>query len=362
MLQRTPLYSHHQAAGAKLVDFAGWEMPLNYGSQIREHEQVRQAAGVFDVSHMGVVDVTGAGAGAYLGRVLANNPGRFTEPGRAFYTCLLNERGGVIDDLIVYFLGEGRYRIVVNAARRQVDLEWLNACAEGFDVRIEERAGMALVAVQGPQAADCFARAVDPELAERASALRPFRAAEAGDWLIARTGYTGEDGFEVMLPGDSAPGLWDALLEAGARPCGLGARDSLRLEAGLCLYGQDMDTETTPLEAGLGWTVAWEPEERDFIGRAALAEQRAAGVPHRQVGLVLDARGVLRHGQTLHSESGARGEITSGGYSPVLGHSIAFARLPAGDDGPWSVDMRGRSLPVRLVKPPFVRNGKAIID
>lgn len=362
MLQRTPLHDRHRAAGAKLVDFAGWEMPLNYGSQIREHEQVRRAAGMFDVSHMGVVDVSGPGALAYLRYVLANDAGRLNEPGQAFYTCMLNHDGGVLDDLIVYYLSEGRYRIVVNAARLEADLAWLREQAGGQDLRIRERSEMAMIAVQGPQAEACLGQAVDARLESRLAGLKPFRAAETGDWLVARTGYTGEDGFEIIVPGRSAPDLWDHLADAGAVPCGLGARDSLRLEAGLCLYGQDMDTDTTPLEAALSWTVAWKPQDRDFIGRAALERQREEGPARRLVGLVLEGRGVLRHGQALHSDNGGEGEITSGGYSPVLERSIALARIPVGDDGPWSVDMRGRALAVRLVRPPFVRNGQAFID
>ncbi|SEP15517.1 glycine cleavage system aminomethyltransferase GcvT [Aquisalimonas asiatica] len=362
MLQRTPLYERHKSAGAKLVDFAGWEMPVNYGSQIKEHEQVRSAAGLFDVSHMGVVDVSGADALAFLRRLLANDAARLKEPGQAFYTCMLNDAGGIIDDLIVYYLSEGRYRIVVNAARRTEDLDWMTGHAEQFDVRIRERADAAMIAVQGPQAEQCLGHAVDARLEHRLATLKPFRAMETGDWLIARTGYTGEDGFEVVLPARSAVDLWDHLTAAGAAPCGLGARDSLRLEAGLHLYGQDMDTTTTPLESALGWTVAWTPEDRDFIGRGALEKQREAGVSRRLVGFVLEGRGVLRHGQTLNSEAGGAGEITSGGFSPVLGCSIAMARIPAGDEGPWTVDMRGRALPVRRVKPPFVRNGQAFIN
>ncbi|WP_290647813.1 glycine cleavage system aminomethyltransferase GcvT [Aquisalimonas sp.] len=362
MLQRTPLYDRHQAAGAKLVDFAGWEMPLNYGSQIKEHEQVRGAAGVFDVSHMGVVDVTGPGARNFLRRVLANDAGRLKAPGQAFYSCMLNDQAGIIDDLIVYYLSEGRYRTVVNAARRAEDLTWLKQHTAGYDVRIRLRADAAVIAVQGPKAQACLGKAVDARLESRLAGIKPFRVVETGDWLIARTGYTGEDGFEIILPGRSALDLWDHLTAAGAVPCGLGARDSLRLEAGLCLYGQDMDTTTTPLESALGWTVAWKPEDRDFIGRVALESQRARGVVRRLMGLVLDARGVLRHGQALQSDLGGEGEVTSGGFSPVLGRSIGLARIPADDDGPWTVDIRGRALPVRLVKPPFVRNGHALVD
>jgi len=353
-MQRTPLYDAHLAAGARMVDFSGWEMPINYGSQLDEHHLVRLDAGMFDVSHMTVVDVRGPDAGAYLKRLLANDIGRLTEPGKALYSCMLNEQGGVIDDLITYFLGEGDYRVVVNAATREKDLAWMQSQADGFTVEVAEQPGLAMIAVQGPNARD---KALEATGATAAKDLKPFFAGHFGDLFIARTGYTGEDGFEICLPADRAESFWDKLLTAGVKPCGLGARDSLRLEAGMNLYGQDMDETVSPLESGLAWTVAMK-EPRDFIGRAALEAQKEAGVHKRLVGLVLEDRGVLRAGQPVVTEQG-KGTTTSGGFSPTLQRAIAFARIPVGEAAEAAVDIRGKQLRARIVRPPFVRNGKA---
>ncbi len=363
MGRRTPLHDRHRAAGARMVGFAGWEMPLHYGSQVEEHHAVRRAAGVFDVSHMTVVDVTGGGAEAFLRRLLANDVARLAAEGQALYTCMLNERGGVIDDLIVYRAGPGWFRLVVNAATREKDLAWMCRHAGPHGVAVAERAELAMLAVQGPEARERTLPLLPPALRQAAAALAPFRAAHLGPdgWLVARTGYTGEDGFEAILPADEAGALWDGLLAAGVRPCGLGARDTLRLEAGLNLYGQDMDEDTTPLECGLGWTVAWEPADRDFIGRAALERQRAAGPARVQAGLVLEARGVLRPGQTVRTPRG-EGRVTSGGFGPTIGRSIALARVPAGTEGRVEVEIRGRALPARVVRPPFVRQGRIRIE
>ncbi len=362
-LKHTPLFERHREAGAKLVDFSGWAMPLHYGSQVEEHHQVRRHAGVFDVSHMTVVDVTGADAYAYLRRLLANDIARL-EAGRALYSCMLDERGGVIDDLIAYDLGGGAYRLVVNAATRAKDLDWMAAQADGRAVALVVRDDLAMLAVQGPQARALTLPLLPQSLRGPARELAPFRAAQGhvagGEWFVARTGYTGEDGFEVLLPAERAPAFWDALLEAGVAPAGLGARDTLRLEAGMALYGQDMDQSTTPLETGLGWTVAWEPAERDFIGRAALEAQRAAGVKVKQVGLVMEGRGVLRPGMAVHTPAG-EGVITSGGFSPTLGRAIALARVPVDTGERAEVAVRGRREPVRVVRPPFVRHGKPLV-
>ncbi len=355
-LHKTPLYERHRAAGGRMVDFAGWALPIHYGSQVEEHHQVRRHAGVFDVSHMTVVDVTGAEAQGFLRRLLANDVARLT-PGRALYGCMLNERGGIIDDLICYDLGEGAYRLVVNAATRKKDLDWMAAQADGRAVALLVRDDLAMLAVQGPAARALSGPLLPQPLRVPAQDLAPFHAAAHGDWFVARTGYTGEDGFEVMLPADEAPAFWDALLEAGVRPAGLGARDTLRLEAGMNLYGQDMDEDTTPLESGLAWTVAWEPAERDFVGRAALEAQRRSGVTHKLVGLVLDERGVLRSGMPVYSDAGT-GCITSGAFSPTLKRSIALARMPAAVGERAEVEIRGRRLPVRVVRPPFVRHGE----
>ena len=361
MGQRTPLYDLHVALGAKLVDFGGWDMPLHYGSQVEEHHQVRQDCGVFDVSHMTVVDVAGAEAQAFLRRLLANDVARLEAPGKALYSAMLNEAGGIIDDLIVYRSAAG-YRLVVNAATHDKDLAWMRAQSEGFAVELHERDDLAMLAVQGPHALERCAELVTPPRASLIRTLQPFHGQAEGDWFIARTGYTGEDGLEILLPADEAPSLLNDLVGAGIAPVGLGARDTLRLEAGLNLYGQDMDETVTPQAANLGWTVAWEPAERDFIGRAALEAQRAAGgAETKLVGLVLEERGVLRAHQAVRVEGLGDGEITSGSFSPTLGKSIALARVPAGTGERAEVEIRGKWYPVRVVKPAFVRHGKPLI-
>lgn len=356
-MQRTPLYDAHLAANGRMVDFSGWEMPINYGSQLEEHHQVRRDAGMFDVSHMTVVDLLGANVRPYLSRLLANDVSRLVEPGKALYSCMLNEQGGVIDDLIVYFLRDDRFRLVVNAATRDKDLAWLQRQARGFDIEVLERPTLAMIAVQGPNGRDKALAVLEPQLAEAASGLGAFFACEAGDWFVARTGYTGEDGFEITLPADAAEGCWNRLLAAGVKPCGLGARDTLRLEAGMNLYGQDMDETTSPLVSGLGWTVAMK-DSREFIGRAALQAEKDAGVPQRLVGLVLEDRGILRHDQVVSTAEGP-GIITSGGFSPTLERAIALARVPAGTSAECTVEIRGKPLRARIVKPPFARNGRA---
>jgi aminomethyltransferase len=357
---QTPLHPQHVALGGKLVPFAGWKMPLHYGSQIEEHHAVRTHWGLFDVSHMTVVDVEGDAAEAYLRRLLANDVARL-EAGKALYSCMLAEDGGVLDDLIVYLRAPGRYRVVVNAATRDKDLAWMEAQAEGFAVSVTERIDLAMIAVQGPEAAARLPEHLPDALGAPLAALKPFHAHEDGNLFVGRTGYTGEDGFELLLPGTDAGALWDALVGAGARPCGLGARDTLRLEAGMNLYGTDMDESVSPLESGLGWTVAWEPAERAFIGRAALEAQRQDPERRRFAGLVLRERGVLRNGTEVELADGRRGAVTSGSFSPTLGLSIALARLPAGKESSAMALLRGKPLPVEVVKPPFVRQGKACI-
>ncbi|MBB4864376.1 aminomethyltransferase [Pseudomonas nitritireducens] len=360
MGQRTPLYDLHVALGAKIVDFGGWDMPLHYGSQVEEHHQVRRDCGVFDVSHMTVVDVTGPQAKEYLQRLLANDVERLQVPGKALYSGMLNERGGVVDDLIVY-LGVYGYRVVVNASTRDKDMAWMQAHTEGFDVTLTERPDLAMLAVQGPNAREKTAELVTPSRAALIRELKPFQGKADGDWFIARTGYTGEDGLEIMLPAVEAPGFLNDLVGAGISPAGLGARDTLRLEAGMNLYGQDMDEDVTPLAANMGWTIAWEPEGRDFIGRQALEAQKAAGDAPKLVGLVLEERGVLRAHQVVRVAGVGEGEITSGSFSPTLGKSIALARVPAATGDRAEVEIRGKWYPVRVVQPNFVRHGKALI-
>jgi aminomethyltransferase len=361
MFHKTRLNEAHRRLGARMVDFGGWDMPLNYGSQVDEHHQVRRDAGMFDVSHMTIVDLRGDHVRAFLRRLLANDIDKLKRPGKALYSCMLNRAGGVIDDLIVYFREETNFRIVVNAATREKDLAWIEAEAKAFGVTAQERRDLAMIAVQGPHARARVHEVVHPAERKRVEALAKFSACEAGVLYVARTGYTGEDGYEIMVPDHAAEELWDRLLELGVEPCGLAARDTLRLEAGMSLYGQDMDETTTPFEAGLAWTVALDPAGREFIGRQALEAQKAGGVPRQTVGLVMDEKGVLRHGQRVDSAVGD-GEILSGTYSPTLGKSIALARLPGGDPGTVSVDIRGRQVPVRVVKYPFVRDGKTCID
>ena len=332
MTQQTPLHARHLELGARLVDFGGWDMPLQYGSQLEEHHAVRRDAGMFDVSHMRAVDLEGPRAQEFLRHLLANDVARLTAPGKALYSCMLNETGGVIDDLIVYFREPGRYRLVVNAGTADKDLAWIGRQAAGFGLAVRPRSDLAMIAVQGPHARARAAGLLPAADEAQALALEPFFGTPLGvldgQVFVARTGYTGEDGFEIMLPAGHAVSLWDRLLGAGVRPCGLGARDTLRLEAGMNLYGNDMDETTTPLESGLAWTVALGPG-RGFVGRPALEAQRAAGVPRKLVGLLLEDKGVLRGHQTVYAAAAGEGVTTSGSYAPTLERSIALARVPA---------------------------------
>lgn len=359
MSNKTVLYDKHIEYGGKIVDFAGWQMPVNYGSQIDEHHQVRQDAGMFDVSHMTVIDLTGEGVKPFLQVLLANDVVRLKQPGKALYSCMLNHDGGVIDDLIVYFMHDDWYRMVVNAATRDKDLAWIDEQSAGYDVEIKERSDLAMIAVQGPHAREKAIEALPVDVVEAVSGLERFFGCACGEWFVGRTGYTGEDGFEIMLPDTEAPALWDGLAEAGVKPCGLGARDTLRLEAGMNLYGADMTESTSPLISGLGWTVAWEPEDRKFIGRTILQEQRDQGVVSKWVGLILEGKGILRGHQKVVVEGVGEGETTSGTFSPTLKRSIALARVPKGTGDQCQVEIRGKLLNAIVVKPVFVRDGKA---
>jgi len=355
---RTPLFAEHERINARIVPFGGWDMPLHYGSQLEEHHAVRRRAGIFDVSHMQSVDITGSGAGAFLRRLLANDVVKLKDPGKALYSCMLNDQGGVVDDLICYYRGPERYRLVVNAGTADKDLDWMQAHAAGFDVHIDRRRDLAMIAIQGPQARALAAPLLPADCRDAALAIAPFFAADGARWFVGRTGYTGEDGFEVILPAEDAPGLWQGLIAAGIQPCGLGARDTLRLEAGMNLYGQDMDETVGPLESGLGWTIAWEPAERWFIGREALAALREHPARRDFVGLLLTGRGVLRGHQQVLSEGRVVGEITSGGFAPTLERSIALARVAPGLGATCAVDIRGKAVPALVVKTTFVRHGK----
>ena len=360
MGNRTPLYTSHLDLGGKMVDFGGWDMPLHYGSQLQEHQAVRADCGMFDVSHMRVVDIAGPGAEAYLRHLLANDVAR-AAPGKALYSAMLNESGGIVDDLIVYVLAEGDYRLVVNCATGASDIAWMRGHSPGFAVEITPRPELAIVAIQGPGALARVQQVVCDAARAAVAAMPVFGCAQVGRWTLARTGYTGEDGVEIILPGDQCPDLWQRLLAVDVPPVGLGARDTLRLEAGLNLYGNEMDATVSPLEANLGWTLAWDPPERDFIGRAALEEQRRRGVGHKLVGLVTRERAVLRAHQVVRLPGlAATGEITSGTFSPTLGMSIAMARVPVAAASEAVVEIRGRDIPVQIVKPCFVRHGQGL--
>ena len=361
MLKQTPLNAVHRAAGARMVDFGGWDMPVNYGSQIEEHHAVRNDAGMFDVSHMRVVDLAGDGARGFLRYALANNVDKLRLPGKALYSCLLREDGGVIDDLIVYFLREDFFRIVVNAGTADKDIARFRAllAARAPRLALTPRADLAMIAVQGPNARARVWQAW-PGSEAGSAPLKAFMGAAVDDGFIARTGYTGEDGFELMIPAPRAAALWNALAAAGVRPCGLGARDTLRLEAGMNLYGQDMDDTTIPLESGLAWTID-QVSPRDFVGKTALTQQPAK---RQLVGLLLtDKGGVLRSHQKVHTGRG-EGEITSGTFAPTVGQSIALARVPLGvaTGDAVEVEVRDKRLRARVVKPPFARNGKSLVN
>ena len=368
MGSKTALYDKHQSMGAKLVDFGGWEMPIHYGSQVDEHHQVRNAAGMFDVSHMTVVDVTGTDAKEYLRFLLANDVIKLQEKGKALYSGMLNENGCVIDDLIVYLMTEPGvsgewFCVVVNCATREKDLRWMAEQTASFDdVALTEQPELAMVAIQGPQAISLAKQSVSESRAKLIDQLSVFQGLESEGWFLARTGYTGEDGLEIMLPEDEVADFWQQLADVGIKPCGLGARDTLRLEAGMNLYGSDMDETISPLAANMGWTVAWEPQERNFLGREALEAMRSAGVEQKLVGLVMESRGVLRGHQKVIVDGVGEGEITSGTFSPTLGYSIAMARVPAATGDQAEVEMRGKRMPVRVIRPSFVRNGKKVFD
>ncbi len=359
MTQKTVLNDAHRRFGAKMVDFGGWDMPLHYGSQLEEHHTVRRDCGMFDVSHMCAVDIAGADAKAFLSRLIANNVDKIKLPGKALYSAMLNDTGGVVDDLIVYLIGDGQYRMVINAGTAEKDLAWMAARLADWklDVAVVARRDLAIIAVQGPNA-KARVWQVLPESRAATEGLKPFFAATVGDCFIATTGYTGEDGFEITLPAAKAEGFWQALADAGVKPIGLGARDTLRLEAGMNLYGQDMDETISPLDAGLAWTVDL-VSPRDFVGKAALLAQ---GQQKQFLGLLLLDKGVLRAHQKVVTAQGD-GEITSGTFSPTLQQSVALARLPLGVAIGDSVKViiRDKELAAKVLKPCFARNGKSMI-
>ncbi|MDP9140859.1 MAG: glycine cleavage system aminomethyltransferase GcvT [Pseudomonadota bacterium] len=367
-LKQTALHPEHVSAGARLVDFAGWDMPIQYASQLDEHHAVRQDAGMFDVAHMSAVDLRGARVRDFLRHLLANDVARLPAPsqnggvrvGKAMYSCMLREDGGVIDDLIAYYLAEDEFRLVVNAGTTDKDLVWIKAQAAAFGVSVTHRSDLGILAVQGPNARAKVEPLLPAELRSPSSGLSTFQAAQVGDWLVARTGYTGEDGYELILPHAQLVPLWRALLASGVKPCGLGARDTLRLEAGMNLYGQDMDETTQPLASGLGWTVAWEPLDRSFVGRTAIEALRGRS-PEKLVGILLEGRGIMRLHMNVRFANGATGITTSGGFAPTMKQSIAMARVASNAEGACEVEIRGQWVAARVVKMPFVRNNKILI-
>lgn len=356
MTKRTALYKQHIKCQGKMVDFGGWEMPIHYGSQIEEHHSVRQKAGMFDVSHMTIVDIKGAKVEIYLSKLLANDVSKINStPGKALYSCLLNEQGFVIDDLIVYFMQNKWFRVIVNSSTREKDLAWFKSQNKDFCIEIVEQSELAMIAVQGPESI----KIANKILGVKAN-FKPFSAIELNDIFIARTGYTGEDGYEIICPNEQADELWQQFIDAGVTPCGLGARDTLRLEAGMNLYGNDMDESQSPLESGLSWTLAMK-DERDFIGRTALQKQKNNGLQYKLVGLILEGKGMLRDHQEIVSDGISQtGEVTSGSFSPTMQKSIAFARIPIAMKGNCLVQIRKKQVPAKIVQPPFVRNGKVL--
>ena len=354
MSKHTPLYDVHVDAGGKMVDFAGYSLPVHYGSLVNEHHAVRQTAGVFDVSHMTIVDVSGDESMPWLRKLLSNDVRKLAQ-GKALYSCLCNEQGGVIDDLIVYCMGDNDYRLIVNAATREKDLAWFEKHRSG-DVKIDVIDNLALLAVQGPTAVENAAGVLTARglNGDAVKALKRFTAWRSDDWFIARTGYTGEDGLEIALPASAAAEFWQALVNAGVTPAGLGARDTLRLEAGMSLYGNDLDEDHTPAESGIAWTIDLEDDERDFIGRETLEDHKLFGGRSVMLGLTLDGRGVLRQGQTVERVGKAIGTITSGTFSPTLQKTIALARVDKKFDGGCDVIIRDKLHAAHVVDVPFL--------
>lgn len=352
-IAKTPLYATHLARHARMVDFHGWEMPLHYGSQLEEHHAVRRDAGVFDVSHMTVVDLLGAGTRQFLRKLLTHDVDKLQHTGRALYSPMCNEHGGIIDDLIVYQRTSDNYRLILNSATRSQDLQWLRESIQGFSSGLQERHDLAMLAVQGPHAIQKLLTVLSPAQADSISTLARFECVDVDNWFFARTGYTGEDGLEIVVPQEYIETLWTDLIKAGIQPCGLAARDTLRLEAGMLLYGQDIDETTSPLESGLEWTVTWEPHDRNFIGMGAMQSQKQFGVKRKLIGLTLQDKAIMRTGQRVFVDGVPAGIITSGSYSPTLSCSIALARVPTLISPDVSVEIRNKLYPVNVGKPRF---------
>ncbi len=362
MPKKTPLHDVHQQLGANMVDFAGWLMPLHYGSQINEHHGVRTKVGVFDVSHMGIIDIKGNEAHPFLRYILANDVKKINE-NQALYTCMLNEQGGVKDDLIVYCFGENDYRLVVNASTQEKDYAWIKEKSSKYDVALTLRNDLGILAIQGPLTFETIQNVFSEKQNQAIAGLKPFHVVNEDKWVIAYTGYTGEQGLEIMLPLNELVDVWQQLLRKGVMPCGLGARDSLRLEAGLNLYGQDMDETTTPLVSNLSWTVDFKDADRNFIGKQALFKQQQEGLSQQLQGIVLIDKGVCRAGMKIYevAQDEPIGELTSGGFSPTLTCGIGLARIKIGSFKDVSIEVRGKKIKAKIIKPPFVKKGKANI-
>ncbi|RMG96053.1 MAG: glycine cleavage system aminomethyltransferase GcvT [Deltaproteobacteria bacterium] len=357
-LRKTPLFDAHVELGGKLVDFGGFAMPVQYADGIlAEHRAVRGDVGIFDVSHMGEADFEGETAFETVQHLVTNDVGRLTD-GRALYTMVCNERGGIVDDCIVYRFAPDHFRIVINAANIEKDLAHFRAHLRPGTELVDRSSDLALIAVQGPRAVALVSELAGHDMNEVPS-FGMGEAVVAGKAVVAaRTGYTGEDGFELFVPAEDARAVWDALVAAGAKPAGLGARDTLRLEARLCLYGNDIDETTTPYEAGLGWTVKLD-KPGGFVGRDALAAQKAKGIERKLVGFVVEGRGIVRAGaEVLDAEGQPVGRVTSGGVAPTVGGAIGMAYVPlamAAPDTQLTVAQRGRTHTARVVKGPFYR-------
>lgn len=357
MGKKTPLHQQHLESGARIVDFGGWDMPVHYGSQLDEHRLVRESAGVFDVSHMTVLDVSGKQALGFLSYLLSNDVNKLVKTGKALYTTMLNDEGKILDDLIVY-RRQHDFRLVTNCATREKDLTWIARHSDSYDCEVVERPELAILAIQGPETLERMRQVFAKDEMRQIENLGAFDSVELGSMYVATTGYTGEAGLEIILPAPEAPGFWQALLKAGIRPVGLGARDTLRLEAGMNLYGSDMDESVSPLESSISWTLSMS-DDRDFIGKESLLRQKSEGVERNLIGLVMREKGVLRSGYGVFREGSLVGTITSGIFSPTLGYSIALARISKGE-GDLQVEIRKKMVEVKVVRPPFVRNGKQV--
>lgn len=360
-MKQTPLYACHVAQNAHMVAFGEWEMPMHYGSQIQEHLNTRREVGMFDVSHMVVTDIQGPEATHFLRSILSNDVAKI-QPNQALYSCLLHHQGGVLDDLIVYQLSTDHYRLITNSVTREKISLWLNQLAQDFQITLQPQTQYALIAIQGPKAIETVSQQFATlGLQSKIKALKSFSALQTEHCFIARTGYTGEPGVEILLSAEDGVSLWNNLAEAGVSPCGLGARDTLRQEAGLNLYGQEMDETTNPYEANLGFTIDLSDSTRNFIGKQAVLAMQAQA-QFNLVGLVGDKSQIMRRHAPVFLADKTEGVVTSGTYSPTLSCAIAFARIPKQPAASVEVMVRRSPVQAQVVKLPFVRQGLATFE